>query len=142
MSEQGTAAGAAPVDAGNGADPGVATGQGQAAPEQQGDALYQEYVADHPEELRPFLIDVLRKQDAKITPRLQEAAELRKTFEPYSKIEGFDQLTPDDVSEFIAFRNEILPDPGALGAWMGFMVEQNPEIALAIPEEAWAKAGI
>lgn len=126
---------AAPADNG-----GAPEGQGQAAPES--DALYNEYVADHPEELRPFLVDVLRKQDAKITPKLQEAAAFRQRFEPFSQIEGFDTLTPEDVSEFIAFRNEILADPEALGAWMGFMAQENEGVLPAIPEDLWAQVGV
>lgn len=137
MSDQAQPA-APPVDAGNGAAP-EAQGQDQGA--NGNDALYQEYVASQPEELRPYLIDVLRQQDAKITPRLQEAARLRERFEPYAQVEGFDSLQPEDIKEFIDFRSEILSDPATLGAWMGWMVQENPEVLPNIPEDLWEHIG-
>jgi hypothetical protein len=97
VSEQGGSAAAAPGENGNGAEPG---------------GLYQEALQGVPQELRGYVEPVLKQWDQKVNPRLQEAAELRKQFEPLSQVEGLADIAPDNLKELVDF-HQLLSNPDA-----------------------------
>ena len=70
----------------------------------------------HPEELRPMLAAELKKIEGGVTQKLQEAAELRKQYEPLSGVEGLSEVPAEEIQELLAFR-ETIQDPAAFEEW-------------------------
>jgi hypothetical protein len=104
--------------------------------------LFRPYVADVPQELHPLVIDALQKQNGDFTKRFQEAADFRKTWEPYSSVEGLNEVEPEELQGLLTIRG-VLHDPEAATQFVAQNFEglvQNgymPEIS----EETWAKVG-
>jgi hypothetical protein len=79
-----------------------------AAPEQPGgegagttgDGLYD--LSNVAPEVRPVVEKHLKEIEGRITPRLQEAAEYRKTWEPYEQA-GVGNMDPEELSGLLAF---------------------------------------
>lgn len=121
---------------------GAAGGQGAGDPAGgggQGDQLYQPYLANVPAELHPMVLDPLRAQSADFTRRFQEAADFRQQMEPYSNIDGFADVPPDELAELIQFR-QVLADPEALKGWVQ-QVSTALGVSPELDEDAWAALG-
>jgi hypothetical protein len=98
----------------NGGAP-AAAGDASAEGQGGGPGLYD--LAEVPEHLRPAVEPHLKKIEANVTQRFQEAADFRKQWEPFQGIEGLTQLQPDALSELVAFHNEVLSDEEAFKQW-------------------------
>jgi hypothetical protein len=125
----------------NGADgQGFDSGQGVGAAPDQANGLYD--LNDAPEELRPWLTQELKKVEANVTKKFQEAADFRKRWEPYEGVQGLDQIAPEELAELVNFRNTILSDESgqALRNWMA-QVQQELGGPI-LDEESWYQAGI
>lgn len=71
---------------------------------------------DAPEHLRPHLEAELKKIEANVTKRFQEAAEFRKQWEPFADVEGLQDLSPTDVQSLVHLA-AIVADPQAFESW-------------------------
>lgn len=90
--------------------PSVPAGQG--APEVDG--LYPD-LSSLPEDLREAVMPHLKAMEGNITRKLQEAADYRKTWEPYKEM-GIPDLDPEELQELLQFR-ELAQDPDQFRAW-------------------------
>jgi hypothetical protein len=113
-----------PMAGAAGEENGGAPEGGAATAESQGSELYREHLANVPEDLHPFVTDTFRKWDAQVTPKLQEAAQLRDRYSPYESIDGFSDIEPDELAELVTFRNQILGDPEQLKQWVANVGEE------------------
>lgn len=96
---------------------GAANGNGTG--EGGGDSLYDLSAA--PEHLRPLLEAELKKVEARVTPRFQEAADYRKQWEPYEGVEGLTDIPPEVLENLLSFgRLAAVDDQGKLADREGF----------------------
>jgi len=88
------------------------SGQG----EQGGGAPYQEYLDRIPEEVRGQVEPVFRDWDGQVTQRFQDAAEFKRTWEPYEQL-GVHQVAPNEVQWLMQFRDAYENNPQAIIEW-------------------------
>lgn len=74
-------------------------------------------LSDVPEALQPALTEQLKKVEGGITKRFQDHAQYRSQWEPYESIEGFSDLSPDQVSELVGFA-QLAQDDDQFGEWL------------------------
>lgn len=76
----------------------VAEGQ---ATDQSSSPLWDSYLTENeiPEPAHQYVRDALKYHDGLATKKFQEASEYRKRWEPYEKIDGFDQWEPDRLAQ-------------------------------------------
>jgi hypothetical protein len=105
---------------------GEAGGEGAAGNDQADslDGLYD--LGSVPEELRPFVSDVAKQIQGNVTRRFQEHADFRKTWEPFSQVEGLTDLPPDELQELVQFR-DIASDPAQFDDWLVGIAEAMAE---------------
>lgn len=84
---------------------------------QGADAPYSEYLNRIPEELRADVEPVFRDWDANTTRKFQEAAEQRKSWEPYEEL-GINQRDPGELEWAMRFV-DTLQNPEAIKEWYG-----------------------
>jgi hypothetical protein len=132
----GAAAAAAPSGGGEAPASG---GEGASGGEPSG--LYAEILAGMPEELRPYATESLKKWDAQVNPRLQQASEIQQKYAPFEGIEGLTDMDPEELQGLIELRG-ILADPEQRMQWI-----QNVNQALEVPtldsldEDSWLQLG-
>lgn len=68
-----------------------------------------------PEHLREAVSPILKDIEGNVTKKLMEAADFRKTWEPYSEL-GITDVDPEELSELLAFR-ELAQDPDQFRQW-------------------------
>ena len=69
-----------------------------------------------PEALRPHLEPILKEIEGNATKKFTEHAEFRKQWEPLAAVDGLADVPPEELSEFIEFR-EILGDDDKFAEW-------------------------
>lgn len=118
----------------------TATEAGQGA-ETNGNGLYQEALQGVDPSLHGVVEPILKQWDSQVTPKLQEAAELRKQYEGLSQVEGLSDVPAEELTALMEFR-QVLQDPQALAQWVSQMgqilgVEGGGELS----EEDWLAMG-
>ena len=108
-------------------------------PEGQGgggnEAPYAEYLNRIPEAVRSDVEPVFKEWDANVTQRFQDAAEYRKTWEPYEQI-GVSQQPPEVVEWLMQFYDAHNNNPQAVVEWaQGYAQEHGLALAEAAQEE-------
>jgi hypothetical protein len=98
-------------------------------PEGQGDEgagnpAYAEYLTRIPEEARGAAEEAFRDWDARTTQRFQEAAELRKTWEPYQEA-GVNRYDPAAVQWALSFMEASQANPQAVKDWYETYAKEN-----------------
>jgi hypothetical protein len=113
----------------------------QEAPDAQGqqdtnNGLYPDLSAV-PEDVRDLVTPLLKQFEGNVTRKFQEAADFRKTWEPFQEL-GVQDVDPDELRELLAFR-DLAQDPDQFKAWyqavgqeMGLHGEEQP----AAPSDA------
>lgn len=84
-----------------------------------------------PEELRPYAEDLLGQVSKNVDAKFREHAEYRKGWAPFEEL-GLRDMNPQEVSELLQFRNEILGNEDALKEWLGAAAEHvgwQPELS-------------
>jgi hypothetical protein len=81
-----------------------------------------------PEELRPYVEDVLKQVQGNVTQRFQEHADFRKQWEPYSQIEGLSDVPAEDLQQLLEF-HRLAQDPEQFGDWVGEWLQAYREHA-------------
>lgn len=107
-----------PVMAGGAADAAPADGGTETSDDGGGNGLYDQFMSETPDDLKPYVTDAFKKWDSQVTPKLQEAAQIRDRFGPLSEIEGLSDVPAEELSELLEFRS-ILSDPEQLKEWIG-----------------------
>lgn len=68
-----------------------------------------------PEHLREAVSPILKDIEGNVTKKLMEAADFRKTWEPYGEL-GITDIDPQELQELLAFR-ELAQDPDQFREW-------------------------
>jgi hypothetical protein len=89
-------------------------GQGNAA---EG-GLYDSYLQFVPPEYREQAQAALAADATKVNGRLEEAAQLRQTYEPLSRIEGLDRYDPDQLQQLLGWHQQVTSDDDAYREWL------------------------
>lgn len=74
-------------------------------------------LSDVPEALQPALTEQLKKVEGGITKRFQDHAAYRQQWEPFEQIDGFSDLSPDQVSELVGFA-QLAQNDEQFGQWL------------------------
>jgi hypothetical protein len=104
--------------------------------EGQGDAgtgIFDPYLQAVPEDARDAVAGYLKDAEKNVNGRLQQAAELEKTWEPYKDVR--DTLTsydPEQLSQLLAWHQQVTADDGAFQAWIR---QAAQEAGLSLQEE-------
>jgi len=77
--------------------------------------FYSSILSDIPEEHRPYVETAVKQFDANVTRKFQDAAEYRKTWEPYEQL-GVNDVEPEQMEQLMAFA-EIASDPDTFRQW-------------------------
>lgn len=113
---------------------GSVPAQGAPAPQDSGGSgLYAEALAGVPEQYRGYVEPHFKKWDQAVGPKLQEAAEYRKQWEPYEQL-GVKNLEPDTLKELLSF-HEIASDPDQFLQWYQDIGEQLRQEGLLDQEQ-------
>lgn len=91
--------------------------EGQGADEAAG-GLFDSYLQSVPEDQRETVGTYLRDASKNVEGRLQEAAEFRKQWEPFSQIDGLSQYDPQQLSELLAWHQQVTSNPDAFQQWL------------------------
>jgi hypothetical protein len=132
-------------DGGGGAPAGEATGeqsegQGTGTGGQENpNAKYLQSV-NVPEELHPLFYEAFAAKDADVTKGFQEHKQFRDQWEPYSKIDGLDQIPAEEMQNLVGFWNNVVQNDDA---FKGFIEQASQELGITpgMDEDAWLKAG-
>lgn len=84
-----------------------------------------------PEELRPLMMEELKKVERNVTSKFQEHADFRKKFEGLEEIEGLTDVPAEELTELMEFR-QLIQDPEQFEAWWH---QVGDELGLLEPEE-------
>lgn len=76
------------------------------------------YLQSVPEDQRAIVEPHLRAHEKNVNGRLQEAAEFRKTWEPFSQIEALSSYNPEQLSELLAWHQQVSSTPDAFQEWL------------------------
>jgi len=90
------------------------------------------YLQTVPEEHRAIVEPHLREHEKNVNGRLSEAAEFRKTWEPFSKIDGLSQYEPDNLTQLLAWHQQIVSNPDAYRQWLE---QATTEAGLTLAEQ-------
>lgn len=113
-----------------------AAGQGAAATEpaepSAASGLYD--LSGAPDELRPFLEQEMKKVEANVTRKFQEAADFRKQWEPFAGVDGLTDTDPEELGQLLAFHRGVLSDEQQFTDWfysvgeeLGLLPEQSED---------------
>jgi hypothetical protein len=141
VSEQG---GGAPEGAGAQAEAGAQGAEQQhAQPAEFADNPNAKYLqaANVPAELAPLVMEALKHKDADVTRGFQEHKQFRETWEPYSKVQGLNEMDPEDLASLVEW-SRTMENPEAFQAWYQGVGEQlglnnNSEL----DEDSWVRMG-
>lgn len=109
------AAGAPPAAAGEGG------GQGEVASDTGSSDLYAQAIERVPAELREHVEPILKEWDGSATKKFQEAAEFRKTWEPYGEL-GVTDVPPETMEQLLGWY-EMTNDEGQFKSWLQTQAE-------------------
>ena len=99
----------------DGAQPDQGQGDG-------GSGLYAEALNAVPEHLRQHVEPHFKEWDRRVGPKLNEAAEFRKQWEPYGNL-GLNEIDPSELQELLQFR-EIAGDQERFRQWYDAVGEE------------------
>lgn len=111
----------------------VQPGQGQGAEAGTGTpTALESYLQSVPEDQRAIVEPHLREHEKNVNGRLAEAAQFRKTWEPFSQIDALSQYDPQQLSELLAWHQQIVSTPEAFQQWLA---EAAKEAGLTLAEQ-------
>lgn len=89
-------------------------GQGTEAP----GSPYDSYLETVPEQAKEAAETWFRDTSKGLDAKLQEAAELKKTWEPYKQVEALSQYPPEQLSELLAWHQQVSASDDAFQQWL------------------------
>jgi hypothetical protein len=90
------------------------------------------YLQSVPEDHRAIVEPHLREHEKNVNSRLQEAAEFRKKMEPFSQIDGLTSYDPEQLSQLVAWHQQIMSTPDGFQQWLA---QAAKEAGLTAAEE-------
>jgi hypothetical protein len=91
-------------------------GEGGAGPEANGsNELFD--LNSVPEELRQYVDPIVKQIQGNVTQRFQEHADFRKQWEPFTEVDGLQDVPAERLQELLQF-NQIASDPEQFDGWM------------------------
>jgi hypothetical protein len=99
--------------------------------------LFDDYLQDIPEEVKPWGQQIAQKFSARVDEKLREAAEFRKSAEPILSVEGLKDLDPESLQSLVQLANM---DEDSFKEWLGAAASEigwQPEL----DEDSWASYG-
>jgi hypothetical protein len=114
-----------PVDAGQGSD-----GSG---------GLFDSYLQTVPEDGRDTVATYLKDASKQVESRLQEAAKIQQSLGPYQQVETLAQYSPEQLSELLAWHQQVTSDDETFREWLGNAAKEaglTPAQEQAVEEEA------
>lgn len=92
-------------------DVGADVAEGQAT-DQSSSPLWDSYLSENeiPEPAHNYVRDALKYHDGLTTKKFQEASEYRKQWEPYEKIDGFKDWSPEDLAEALPVLSALMDE--------------------------------
>lgn len=95
--------------------------------------LYDSYLQTVPDEARPAAEQWFRDTSKGLDAKLQEAAELKKTWEPYQDVrDSLAAYDPQDLQQLIAWHQQVTSSDEAYRTWLQ---ESAKEAGLTVAEE-------
>jgi hypothetical protein len=88
------------------------------------DAPYAEYLSRIPEDVRGDVEPVFKEWDASVTKRFQDAAEYRKSWEPYQQA-GLNQYEPEYLAQAAQFAQVAQENPQAIQQWFQAYAQEH-----------------
>lgn len=92
-------------------------------------------LSSYPAELHDVARGIAKQVQGNVTKSFQEHADFRKTWEPFSQVEGLSDTDPEQLTELLQFA-QIAGDPGQFDQWLdqtiGLLAEQQPDRAEAL----------
>lgn len=89
----------------------------EAGTEGQGQTPYGEYLDRLPEEIRGDVEPIFKEWDSNVTKRFQEAAEFRKSMEPYAEM-GLNNVPSEELQNLLALRELAESNPEGFDQWL------------------------
>jgi hypothetical protein len=112
--------------------------EGQGQPDAESGDLYQGLLTTVPEEYHDALREAAEEMNRNVNAKLQEAAELRKSFEPYGEL-GLTDLDPSGLQALLQFADQISDPATARDAVLGLVdaleIDLNGDPADAEPPD-------
>jgi hypothetical protein len=99
--------------------------------EENGGGLYDQYLEDASDEVRPIAEEYLKGLSGKVDATFREAAELRKTWEPYEQV-GINNYDAQSLRQFIDWREQVDATPEGFKEWV---LEVAPQLGLTLQEQ-------
>jgi hypothetical protein len=96
--------------------------------------------ANVPAELAPLVMEALKHKDADVTRGFQEHKQFRETWEPYSKVQGLNEMDPEDLSALVEW-SRTMENPEAFQAWYQGVGEQLGLNNSELDEDSWVRMG-
>jgi hypothetical protein len=93
-------------------------GQGAEAP-----GIFDAYLQAVPEEARESVTGYLKDAEKNVNERLAEASELKKTWEPYQQVEALKSYPPEQLSELLAWHQQVTASDEAFQSWLAQAAE-------------------
>lgn len=95
--------------------------------------------ANVPAELAPLVMEALKHKDADVTRGFQEHKQFREQWEPYSKIDGLNNVPPEDLAQLVEW-SRTMENPEAFQAWHQGVAEQLG-LSPQLDEDSWVSMG-
>ena len=80
--------------------------------------LFDSYLEAVPAEARETVTSYLKDAEKNVNSRLQEAAEYKKTWEPYQGVEALKSYPPEQLSELLAWHQQVTSSDDAFQQWL------------------------
>jgi hypothetical protein len=100
----------------------------QPTPGQGGDGgtptAVESYLQSVPEDAREHVAPYLKEAEKHVNSRLQEAAEFKRTWEPYQNVESLSQYPPEQLAELLAWHQQVSASPDAYQEWLAEQAKQ------------------
>ena len=103
--------------------------------------LFDSYLEAVPAEARETVTSYLKDAEKNVNSRLQEAAEYKKTWEPYQGVEALKSYPPEQLSELLAWHQQVTSSDDAFQQWLanaaqeaGLTKAEEQELAAAEDE--------
>jgi hypothetical protein len=87
--------------------------------------LYDSYLQFVPPDQQDAARAHLEEVSKSVNSRLEEAATLRNTYEPYTNVPGFDMYTPDEMGSLFQWHQNIASDPDTFRGWLGQAAQES-----------------
>jgi hypothetical protein len=84
----------------------------------QGTGIFDSYLQAVPEEHRETVTGYLKDAEKNVNERLQEAAKLKETWEPYQQVETLQAYPPEQLSELLAWHQQVTSSDEAFQQWL------------------------